>query len=356
MNKPVRLQDIPFEETLPEEPAVPPIRNIFASDSALRKDAHLHWFHHVGDGLFNRIFHSILKKLPSRLVSDFGRAIVPLVRFSYRKKIFPKRIERNFSALSAGRWKDEDSNTSGLDRWWYNIGRTMSEFSAVNRVWSENRVEIEGIENLEAARQLGGPLIFCSTHLSTWEALGVAIHLGVAGPTIGMFEPESNRFKNRLIHEIRKERLHYVFPPGQRSALRLHKLMKAGQCSILVFIDEVRNKQVHMPLFGRKLPDKGNAAIAVKLANSSKGTLVPTYLTRTGSAQFKMVVLPPIQRPEGPGAYGLTDTLATLNDIFEPIVLKHIEEWYMLGELRLPENFEQGAYAKSLACKNAVTT
>ncbi len=100
----------------------------------------------------------------------------------------------------------------------------------------------------------------------------------------------------------------------------------------------MRDNQVHLPLFGRKPPDKGNAVVAIKLANASGGTLVPLYLTRKKGARFRLHLLPPVpKRPGTDTAYPVPDTILKFNEIFEPLVLKNIREWYMLAELRLPK-------------------
>ena len=108
-----------------------------------------------------------------------------------------------------------------------------------------------------------------------------------------------------------------------------------------IFIDEVRDRQIHLPLFGRPAPDKGNAVVAVKLANSSGGTLVPVYLKRTRGARFTLAVLPPIAKAENADKpYPVGATILRFNDIFEPLVLENIEHWYMLSELRLPQHYD----------------
>lgn len=353
MKKPARLEDIPFSETLGEEPEAPRFGDVASDREDLRASARLYWFRHTFDGCLNSAFHACLKNCPPGFVSRFGQSLVPLSRWAYRNKVFPKRISQNFTALTKGRWPNERQRQLGLERWWINIGRTISEFSIVNKLWKHSRIRVEGFENLEDARALGGPLIFTSVHLSTWEALFVAIHEGLSGPSIGPFQPEPNRFKNRIVHAIRKERNQYLFPPGQRSAYRLHRLMGSGLFSMTIFIDEVREKQVHLPLFGRKPPEKGNAVVAIKIANSCGGTIVPTYLKRLGPARFKLVILPPIERTGTEKAYDIRGTVNALNDIFEPIVLENIEEWYMLGELRLPKSFEQAPFAQKLSKGNA---
>jgi KDO2-lipid IV(A) lauroyltransferase len=352
MKKQTRLEDISFAETLAEEPAAPRLRDIVSQEKAKRQAARLHWVAHVKDGVLNTIFHHSLKVCPPAFVSGFGNLLVPMMRWSYRDKLFPQRISRNFETLTVGRYTDEADRNAGLDRWWHNIGRTMSEFCIVNKLWKNSQIEVEGLEHLKEAQAKGTPVVFTSVHLATWEALFVAIHEGLAGPSIGPFQPEPNRFKNRIVHAIRKERNQYLFPPGQRSAYRLHRLMTSGRYSMTIFVDEVRDKQVHLPCFGRALPSRGNAVVAVKLANACGGTIIPTYLTRLGPARFKMVLLPPLERQEGSIDYDIRETIQSMNDVFEPIVLEHIEEWYMLGELRLTRKFAESAYAKALSKKN----
>ncbi|GAB2187182.1 lysophospholipid acyltransferase family protein [Roseibium sp. LAB1] len=353
MTRQARLEDIPFAETLADEPAPPRLRGVFSKDNEECAAARLHWMRHVKDGVFNTLFHHILKVCPPAFVSNFGKFLVPFMRWSYRGKHFPQRIERNYNLLTAGLWSNETERDAGLSRWWFNSGRTISEFCIVNKLWKNSHIEVEGLENLRNAEAVGAPIIFTSMHLATWEALFVAIHDGLAGPSIGPFQPEPNRFKNRIVHAIRKARNQYLFPPGQRSAYRLHRLMNSGKYSMTIFVDEVRDKQVHLPCFGRSLPTRGNAVVAVKIANSCGGTIIPTYLTRLGPARFRLTILPALERPDANQKYEVPKTIQRLNDVFEPIVLEHIEEWYMLGELRLPKRFDQSTYAKALAQKNA---
>ncbi|MHA7772573.1 lysophospholipid acyltransferase family protein [Roseibium sp. M-1] len=352
MSKETRLEDIPFAETLADEPTTPDFRDIFSTEGIRREAARIHWLRHTSHGVSNSLLQACLKHCPPAFVSGFGNAMVPLMRWSYRDKVFPNRISRNFEALTVGRWSGEVELKAGLDRWWHNIGRTVSEFCVVNRLWKNSHIEVEGLEHLKSVRRSGERPIFVSMHLGTWEALFVAIHDGLAGPSIGPFQPEPNRFKNRIVHAIRKERNQYLFPPGQRSAFRLHRLMASGRYSMTIFIDEVREKQVHLPCFGRKLPEKGNAAVAIKVANSCGGRLIPTYLIRTGPARFRMIILSAIEPSSAGARYDLEKTIARLNDIFEPIVLDRLEEWYMLSELRLPNSFETGPFSKALETRN----
>ena len=94
----------------------------------------------------------------------------------------------------------------------------MAEFSVVNTLWPKGRITIEGEDNLAAARAQGGPLIFVSMHLSTWEAVFAAAQQGIAAPNIGPFQPEPSRFTNRIVYARPQaaQPLHLPAWPAQR--------------------------------------------------------------------------------------------------------------------------------------------
>lgn len=346
--RPLRLEDIPFKETCPEEPSAPPVTALFSGDGETRRAAWHYWLKTPVEGSINSAFHEFLRFMPSRFVSAFGYSTADLARWRYRNRIFAQRIARNFNALSHGGFGETPEKRAGLHRWWRNIGATVAEFSRANHLWREGNIALRSADNLEAAEELGKPLIFVSMHLGTWEAAFTAIHQDLAPPSTGPFQPEPSRFTNRIVYRLRKRRNQYLFPPGQRSAIRLHRLLTGKSASMTIFIDEVQNRQVHLPLFGRPLPEKGNAVVAVKLANASGGTLVPFYMKRIDGPRFELHLLPPIAPRQEVPRYPVSDTLQRINDIFEPIVLENLEHWYMLGDLRLPQDFGTGPYAASL--------
>jgi lauroyl/myristoyl acyltransferase len=333
------IESIPFEETYPDEPPAPPPVDLFSRDPERTDAARRYWLRHPVEGTINRIFHELLRLAPCEVTSGIGAALSPFAYWRYKDRKFARRIAQNLETLAPDLCETQEQHEASLKSWWRNIGRTLSEFSSVNRLWPEGRIIIEGHENIEAARASGAPLIFVSMHLATWEAIFAAVQQELAPPNIGPFQPEPNRFTNRIVYNSRKRRNHYLFPPGQRSAYRLHRLLTGGgAASMTIFIDEVRDNQIHLPLFGREPPDKGNAVVAIKLANASGGTLVPLYLSRDKGARFRLHILPPIpKRPAPETPYPVPDTILKLNGIFEPLVLKNIREWYMLAELRLPK-------------------
>lgn len=330
----IHLADIPFSETLPPEPDAPPVMDFLSKDKERRAAARAYWIRDPLQGALNLCTHHFFAWLPTRLISGLGGFIGSIAQKRFKHRVFAKRIADNLTSLRPD-LKGQPAEAA-LTRWWQNMGRTLAEFSKGNTMWRDGHIKIEGKEHVAAAEALGRPLIFVTVHVGTWEAIGATICTGLSTPTLGIFEPEPNRFTNRLIHRLRKARNQYIFPPGQKSAFLLRRILSSGDnVATSFFLDEVRDKQIHMPLFGRSLPTKGNAINAVKLANGCQGTLLPMFIERIDGPDFVLHFLPPLQPADGPRRYELTETLQQFNSIFEPIVLEHVTQWYMLRELRL---------------------
>lgn len=345
------LADISWEDTRAAEPEAPPLRNLLSADTELRTAAFKYWISETLQGRANMTLNRLLSLLPPSVASATGYRLSGLSMHRYRKRIFAGRIARNLRMLAPLSPHSTDE-AALLRRWWGNTGRSVAEFSVANRIWPEGHVEVIGRETLEKAKATGKPLIFVSVHLASWEAQAAAMHQGLAGPTIGTFEPEGSRHSNRMIFRLRKERNHVLLPPGPKSGRQVHGLITSGACNATIFIDEVRDRQTHLPAFGRPLPDKGNAVMIAKLANASGALLVPIFMVRKDPAEgkksphFRLTILPPLEPQPGiekgrTVPYPVAHTIRRIDALFEPIVLAHLDQWYMLQELRLPDKWPE---------------
>jgi len=335
------LDDIPFEETRPVETPTPPLGALIGKSAEERAQARRYWLREAIEGNLNIATHKLFSVLPNSATTWIGGLLGKLAHKRYRERIFARRLAYNMAALAPGSTTCAEDGKRAVDNWWRNVGSTTAEFAVVNRLWRQGRIQIEGEAHLEAARamaeSLGGPLIFTSVHLSTWEAIFAVVHEALAHPNIGPFQPEPSRFTNSMVYNLRKRRNQYLFPPGQKSAYRLRRLLTGGRASLTIFIDEVRDKQVHLPLFGRPAPARGNTVVAIKLANASNGIILPAYLKREQGGHFRLVFLAPLKPEQASGiAYPVQETILRLNEVFEPLVLANLQHWYMLSELRLP--------------------
>jgi KDO2-lipid IV(A) lauroyltransferase len=304
----------------------PPLRWLF--DSSERRAAVLrYWIRDTAMGFLNTSIHNGLRLLPTGLCSGFGAVSSALSPLRFKESDARAR-------LLWQRFHPDDAEPAHLDRvmrsLWRCVGRTMAEYSVLDRFWREGRIEVEGDEHLRAARALGHPIIIASVHLGNWETVGpVLVAFGFPGS--GFYEPPENRFDHKIAVKVR---LRYgaklVFPTsvGGREAYRL--LTDIKDEVFLIYIDEIFQGRVSAPALGRTPKPEGNIAHTARLARMTGASVVPAYCVRLGdSARFKVTFLPPI-RPihTDDRKADLMANILALDRTFAPIVQKHLDQWY----------------------------
>jgi Kdo2-lipid IVA lauroyltransferase/acyltransferase len=224
-----------------------------------------------------------------------------------------------------------------MNRLWSNIGRTMAEYSIMDRLWHAGRIEVEGLAHVHAARATGRPGIGVCLHLGNWELIGpVVIYSGY--PAAAMYLRPDNPFEHRIVMSVRKRYGMQLVEPtlgGMREAVRLLQ-----QNNIFgIYVDEFIRNRVHAPAFGRKLQASGNIAYAARLAALTDAVVVPVYCTRIGeAARFKVTFLPPIELVKmGDRDADLTENVRRIDTVIDPIIKAHLDQWYYVLDLELDE-------------------
>ncbi len=85
------------------------------------------------------------------------------------------------------------------------------------------------------------------------------------------------------------------------------------------------------PLFGRPPHDRGNLAIAARLARKQKCRLAVSHVERLPGCRFRLNITAPFDLPDEPGRTVLDD-VAFLNAKIEPIILRNLDNWYFLDD------------------------
>ena len=268
------LHDIPFEETKSPEPEGPPLSWAFSADGKKRSDWRLFWLLEPIMGGLNYVTHHALRLLPLSACSRFGALLAPLAQARFAKAKFAQRLLKNIKLLRPDRTGSEQGVNELLSSWWTNTGRVFAEFSMTTRHYPDGKIELVGAEHFNTVQAQGKRVIFISVHVGHWEAQMSALRQSLNIEMAAPFQPEPSRFTNRLIHNLRKRRGQYVFPPGRKSGIRLHRLLAANEVCGLFYVDDVRENQIHLPLFGRPAPTKGNAVAAIKLAKATDAALI----------------------------------------------------------------------------------
>lgn len=303
----------------------PPIRWLLA-DRDKRRTALLYWIADPLAGAYFYAIHGTMRALPTDACSWAGAALTRFTRKFYRdSEARARRLWRRHNPAQA----DAASTDAAIDRLWRNVGRTMHEYSVIDRLWAEQRIAIEGLEHMHAARDRGQPIIVTPVHLANWEVVLVAgIANGYHGT--GIYLPPENRFLHRLINRVRARYGARFIAAGPNSLREAYRELRAGGGPFIIYIDELMRDRVNAPAFGRALNPASNIFYAVQLAERSGAALIPAYCERLGdAARFRVTFLPQlVMSSAADKAIRVRENAEALNTAIEPVIRARLDQWY----------------------------
>lgn len=272
--------------------------------------------------------HEGLKLLPTDGCSRFG-ALAAKVRGPKAYPLLEACAHRNLRRLRP-EWTEAEIAAAGSRRW-ENIGRLMTEYSVLHRLMPEGRVAIEGVEHLQRALK-DGPVVLLGLHLGNWEVLAAGLRsLGVG--FAAFYDPPDTRSRDLIAARVRGRLGVELLRVGAHGSVRAAlKAMAAGR-PVGIFGDEAFGGSVRGPFFGRAPHVQGNLGYAVRFARRFGAAVVPGYVLRTEGCRFMMRILEPVPLSSGAATEdGLLTDVMLLNDLIEPIVRAHVDQWYFLHE------------------------
>lgn len=304
---------------------VPPIRWLLAG-SDKRRAALFYWIADPLAGAYFYVIHGAMGALPTDVCSWAGATLTWLTRKFYRESESRARhLWRRYNPAQA----DAVSTNAAMDRLWRNVGRTMHEYSVIDRLWAEGRIAIEGLDHMHAAREHAQPIIVTPVHLANWEVVLVAgIVNGYHGT--GIYLPPENRFLHRLINRVRARYGARFIAAGPNSLREAYRELRAGGGPFIIYIDELMRDRVNAPAFGRALNPASNIFYAVQLAERSGAALIPAFCERLGdAARFRVTFLPKLVMSSAAGkATRARENAEALNSVIEPIIRARLDQWY----------------------------
>jgi len=281
---------------------------------------------HTLVGPLNMSIHYGLRMLPIDACSAVGAALGAFAQIRLPAKDANAREVWRRTRPEA----DQATVDAAMRRLWRNVGRTMAEFSVLDRMWDAGRIEIVGQENIDLARGSGRPLIGLGLHLGNWETIGVALlKLGFSGGSI--YVPPDNRFDQVIAARARRR----ISPEGAllarpNAAAEAYIMLTKKKQQIVIYADELSRGRVWGPAFGRALRVNGNIGNAVRLARLSNALIIPLYSERLGEqARFRVNVLPPVDLVDtGDRDADLLTNIGKIDALIDPIIRSHLDQWF----------------------------
>lgn len=272
--------------------------------------------------------HHALRLAPVTFASQLGVILVQcVVRTSRRHVLSSARKNLKFHRPDA---TDAQINRS-INVFLNNIGRVMAEFSVMDRIFADGRVQVNIADSAQA---LAGkaPIIGLVLHTGNWEMFGPALrHVGL--PVSSFYAPPTNGAERLIAETIRREMGFELLSPDLRGIRRSIELLRQN-ATVAIFVDEAKNGCTLAPLFGRPPHTQGNLAIAARLARRTGAQFVIGHCERIEACRFQLYVSTPFAFPVT--NEGILSDVAFLNDQIEPIVLRNLESWYFLDDELAP--------------------
>jgi Kdo2-lipid IVA lauroyltransferase/acyltransferase len=303
----------------------PPLRWLFG-DADQRRIAGRYWLRDPVVGAAETVLHYAMRAMPIDMCSYSGAAMTSLTR-----RLYPESEARARKAWVALRPEAADAHSvdAAMDRLWRNVGRTMHEYSVIDRLWAAGRIEVSGIEHLHEARDQGKPILVAPIHLGNWEiVLVTGIACGHCGS--GIYEPPQNRFEHRIANRVRARYGARLVAAGAHSVREAVRELRSRRGPFIVYVDEFIRGRVQAPSFGRPLRLDANIAYAVRLGVLTGAAVIPAYCLRIGdNARFKVQFLPPLVLAETGDRKGdIAENMNRLDAAIAPVIQAHLDQWY----------------------------
>lgn len=303
-----------------------------------------YWITDPVNGGLDHLLHAAMPLLGVDGASAFGAA---LARRSIPRH-HPDWLARADAALAALRPElDAGARADMIDRRHAAIGRVMAEFTVLQRMAGQDRIAVDGAARLHDALADDGPVILAALHLGNWEvSMLPPVLRRLAGletamrPVHVIYQPPRSRFRHRLAVRARARGGATLLPPGRPAGPAAMQVLRARGI-VWIALDDYRDRQVNGPLFGRAAGRHGNLGVAVRLAAATGARIVPLYVVRRESAGFTLLHVAPEpddwpNRRRAARAGDVAPAVQALNARVERPVLAHLDQWFMLHELRLP--------------------
>jgi KDO2-lipid IV(A) lauroyltransferase len=265
---------------------------------------------------------ALARLFPIDSVSDFGarlfRAVGPLTpahRVAERnlRIAFPEAGDGEIERLLRAQWTE--------------LGRTLAEFAIVDRIVADTgRLEVEGVERLQAIADGAGPVVFISGHFSNFELMAAAM------VRAGVKVQVTYRAMNNPYVDARVRRVRYRYgvrlfaPKGLEGARELMRALERGE-SVALMNDQKFNGGVAAPLFGVTAHTApGPSTFALRFGVP----LQPLSVQRVGEgARFKVIVHEPIRLEDtGDRAADIEAGVRRINAFVEDRVRDRPGEWF----------------------------
>ena len=260
------------------------------------------------------IFKILGPSLSSKLSGKIFKFIGPFFR---PKNIIHSNIKRGIPNISLENL-DKIANLM-----WSNYGNIFAEFMFLKSFRYGNlssKIQVDGQDILDEIKKSNKQVIFISGHFCNFELM--AMYLEKTGINLAtIYRPLNNFFLNGFMERIRTKYIcKYQIKKGIGGLKKLINLKKKNFSTALM-IDQRVSEGILSNFFNQEAL---TTTIPAQLVKKFNIPIVPVYIERIGSLNFKITVNKPINFQNDCSIKNITDDL---NKILERMILNKPEQW-----------------------------
>jgi KDO2-lipid IV(A) lauroyltransferase len=180
-------------------------------------------------------------------------------------------------------------------------------------------LEIQGWEEIAAAKASGRPILILTGHCGNWELIGTALHEGGVPPA-AVARPLDDAGLQRLLVDLRDHLGTTTIARGTRGAARqLLEVLRRGGALAMLIDQDTKVDGVWVPFFGRPaFTPVGAAEIALR----QKASVIPSFIERRPDGSHLIRFLPALDLPPDP-----REATALMTAKIEEQVRRQPEQW-----------------------------
>ena len=211
---------------------------------------------------------------------------------------------------------------------WDGIGRTFAEFPHLPEIRAycdDGRLEVDGVEKLDAVKASGRGAVFISGHFANWELMPVAI--AQRGVVCRMTYRAANNPKiDARILEIRQfSGAKLQSAKGVQGGIGLQRGLARGE-AVALMNDQKYNEGVATPFFGH---DCMTADGPTRMAMRHGVPLIPFSLKRLEGVRYRITIHDPLPIPTDMSPdLAVADTVRRISAFIEARVREAPEQWF----------------------------
>ena len=260
------------------------------------------------------IFKLLGPNLSSNLSGKIFEKIGPLFR---SKKLIYSNIKRAMPNINDDKLKIITKSM------WNNYGRVFAEYIFIKDYRFgklTSNIKVIGEDILDEIVKSKKQVIFISGHLSNFELMAMRIEMSGVN-LCAIYRPLNNIFLNKVIEKIRKKYICKNQIKKGIGGLKNLIAFKKKNFSTALMIDQRVTEGIFSNFFKKKA---STTTIPAQLIKKFEIPVVPIYIERTKSINFKITIEKPLIFEKDASIQFITDEL---NKILEGMIIKKPEQW-----------------------------